>query len=89
MTHDIRRLLLKPAKPLDFSPGQYATLQFGAGLTRPYSMANVSGEDELEFHVRLVPDGRVTGHIENELAVAKSIQEKLLPKEIPNDPFLV
>lgn len=74
MTHDIRRLRLRPAKPLDFSPGQYATLQFGAGLTRPYSMANVSGEDELEFHVRLVPDGRVTGHIENELAVGDAVR---------------
>ena len=27
-THDIRRLRIKPAKPLAFSPGQYATLQF-------------------------------------------------------------
>ncbi|MES2263643.1 MAG: 2Fe-2S iron-sulfur cluster-binding protein [Pseudomonadota bacterium] len=74
MTHDIRRLRLKPSKPLEFSPGQYATLQFGAGLIRPYSMANVSGEDELEFHVRLVPDGRVTGHIENRLAVGDAVR---------------
>jgi ferredoxin-NAD(P)+ reductase (naphthalene dioxygenase ferredoxin-specific) len=74
MTHDIRRLRLKPAKPLEFSPGQYATLQFGPGLARPYSMANVPGCDELEFHVRLVPDGRVTGHIETALAVGDAVR---------------
>ncbi len=74
MTHDIRRLRLKLAKPLDFSPGQYATLQFGAGLVRPYSMANASGGDELEFHVRLVPDGRVTAYIENQLAPGDAVR---------------
>ncbi|SFU54003.1 2Fe-2S iron-sulfur cluster-binding protein [Pseudoduganella namucuonensis] len=74
MTHDIRRLRLKPAKPLEFSPGQYATLQFGPELARPYSMANVPGGDELEFHVRLVPDGRVTGHIEHTLAVGDAVR---------------
>ena len=74
MTHDIRRLRLKPAKPLDFSAGQYANLQFGPELVRPYSMANVPGADELEFHVRLVPDGRVTGHIDRVLAVGDAVR---------------
>jgi ferredoxin-NAD(P)+ reductase (naphthalene dioxygenase ferredoxin-specific) len=74
MTHDIRRLRLQPAKPLAFSPGQYATLQFGAGMVRPYSMANVPGEDELEFHVRLVPDGRVSGHIGTTLTVGDAVR---------------
>jgi naphthalene 1,2-dioxygenase ferredoxin reductase component len=74
MTHDIRRLRLKPAKPLEFSPGQYATLQFGPGLVRPYSMANASGDGELEFHVRLVPGGRVTGYIEESLAVGDAVR---------------
>ncbi|NVM78431.1 ferredoxin-NAD(P)+ reductase (naphthalene dioxygenase ferredoxin-specific) [Duganella sp. SG902] len=74
MTHDIRRLRLKPAKQLEFSPGQYATLQFGPGLARPYSMANAPGGDELEFHLRLVPDGRVTGHVETALAVGDAVR---------------
>jgi naphthalene 1,2-dioxygenase ferredoxin reductase component len=74
MTHDIRRLRLKPAKPLDFSPGQYATLQFGPELARPYSMAGVAGDDELEFHVRLVPDGRVTGYIGTRLAPGDAVR---------------
>jgi ferredoxin-NAD(P)+ reductase (naphthalene dioxygenase ferredoxin-specific) len=74
MTHDIRRLRLKPARPLAFSPGQYATLQFGADQVRPYSMANVSGEDELEFHVRLVPGGRVTALIDKQLKAGDAVR---------------
>jgi len=74
MTHDIRRLRLKSAKPLEFSPGQYATLQFGPELARPYSMANLACDDELEFHVRLVPGGRVTGYIEGSLAAGDAVR---------------
>jgi ferredoxin-NAD(P)+ reductase (naphthalene dioxygenase ferredoxin-specific) len=74
LTHDIRRLRLKPNKPLEFSPGQYAQLQFTAEQARPYSMAGIAGEGELEFHVRLVPDGRVSGHVANTLKVGDSVR---------------
>jgi ferredoxin-NAD(P)+ reductase (naphthalene dioxygenase ferredoxin-specific) len=67
MTHDIRRLVLKPAKPLEYTPGQYVQLQFTPGHTRPYSMAGLQSDDTLEFHVRLVPGGRVSGYVANEL----------------------
>jgi ferredoxin-NAD(P)+ reductase (naphthalene dioxygenase ferredoxin-specific) len=74
MTHDIKRLRLKPNKPLEFSPGQYAQLQFTPEYIRPYSMAGLSADGELEFHVRLVPDGRVTGYIANTLKVGDSVR---------------
>ena len=74
MTHDIKRLVLKPAKRLEFSPGQYASLQFTPEHIRPYSMAGIDDDDHLEFHVRLVPDGRVTGYIENQLKVGDAIR---------------
>jgi ferredoxin-NAD(P)+ reductase (naphthalene dioxygenase ferredoxin-specific) len=74
MTHDIRRLRLKPAKALEFSPGQYAQLQFGPDHLRPYSMAGLAGDAELEFHVRLVPGGRVTGYIANALKVGDAVR---------------
>lgn len=74
LTHDIKRLRLLPNKPLDFSAGQYAQLQFTPELSRPYSMAGVCGDETLEFHVRLVPDGRVTGFIANELRVGDSVK---------------
>ncbi|TMH72248.1 MAG: 2Fe-2S iron-sulfur cluster binding domain-containing protein [Betaproteobacteria bacterium] len=74
MTHDIKRLRLRPAKPLEFSPGQYAHLQFTPEHIRPYSMAGLSTDGELEFHVRLVPDGRVTGYIAGTLKVGDSVR---------------
>jgi ferredoxin-NAD(P)+ reductase (naphthalene dioxygenase ferredoxin-specific) len=74
LTHDIKRLRLRPAKPLEFSPGQYATLQFTQQHIRPYSMAGLPGDSELEFHVRLVPEGRVTGYIASDLKVGDSVR---------------
>lgn len=73
-THDIKIIRLKPAKPLSFSPGQYATLQFTPDHIRPYSMAGLCTDDELEFHVRLVPDGRVTGYLFNQLKVGDAVR---------------
>lgn len=69
LTYDIKRLVLRPAKPVEFSPGQYVQLQFTPEHVRPYSMAGLSGDSLFEFHVRLVPDGRVTGHIARTLKV--------------------
>lgn len=74
LTHDIRRLLLKPHKPLEYSPGQYAHLQFTPEHTRPYSMAGLASDGLLEFHIRLVPDGRVTSHIANTLKVGDAVR---------------
>lgn len=67
LTHDVRCLRLRTNKPLAFSPGQYAHLQFGNGFVRPYSMAGLPGDDTLEFHIRLVPDGRLTPWLEANL----------------------
>ncbi|SNT38226.1 ferredoxin-NAD(P)+ reductase (naphthalene dioxygenase ferredoxin-specific) [Noviherbaspirillum humi] len=74
MTHDIRRLRLRPAKPLEFSPGQYVNLQFTPDHVRPYSMAGLCSDGELEFHVRVVPDGRVSGYVANQLKVGDSVR---------------
>lgn len=73
-THDIRRIRVKLAKPIDFSAGQYATVQFTPDHIRPYSMAGLSHDDEMEFQIRRVPDGRVTAFIFDELKVGAAIR---------------
>ena len=73
-THDIKSIRLKPAKPLEFSSGQYAQLQFTPDHIRPYSMAGLCTDSELEFHVRLVPEGRVSGYIDQTLKVGDSVR---------------
>lgn len=51
LTHDIKRVVLKPSKPIEFSPGQYAQLQFTTEHARPYSMSGVAGDETLgEFN---------------------------------------
>jgi ferredoxin-NAD(P)+ reductase (naphthalene dioxygenase ferredoxin-specific) len=74
LTHDIKRLVLKPAKPLSFSPGQYATLQFTPAHIRPYSMAGLDADDTLEFHIRRVPGGAVTGYVDEQLKVGDVVR---------------
>lgn len=74
MTHDITRLLLKPARPIEFSAGQYVQLQFSPDHVRPYSMAGLPGDGQLEFHVRHVPDGRVSGYVAQRLAVGDAVK---------------
>lgn len=73
-THDIRILRLRPAKPLSFSPGQYATLQFTPEHIRPYSMACLCTDEELVFHVRRVPDGRVSSYVFDELKPGDAVR---------------
>ena len=74
LTHDIKRVVLKPAKPIEFSPGQYAQLQFTPEHVRPYSMAGLHSDGTLEFHVRVVPGGRVSGYIANELKPGDAVR---------------
>ncbi len=74
LTHDFKRLMLRPAKPVEFSPGQYVQLQFTPERTRPYSMARLTSDGLFEFHIRLVPDGRVTGYIAHDLKVGDAVK---------------
>lgn len=74
LTHDIKCLRLRPSKPLSFSPGQYVSLQFSTAHMRPYSMAGLCSDDELEFHLRLVPDGLVTGYVANSLKTGETVR---------------
>ena len=73
-THDIRRVRVKLAKPLAFSPGQYFSLQFTPEHIRPYSMAGLSDDAEMEFQIRRVPDGRVTEYIFEQLEVGAALR---------------
>jgi len=73
-THDVRRIRLRLAKPLNYSPGQYVTVQFSPEHVRPYSMAGLPGDEEMEFHIRRVPDGRVTEFVFNHLVVGSAVK---------------
>lgn len=71
---DIRRLLLKVANPIAFSPGQYAQIALTPQHSRPYCMASLPGDDLLEFHVQLMPKGRVSSYIAGQLQVGDKVK---------------
>lgn len=74
LTHDIKRILLRPAKPIQHSPGQYVQVEFTPKHSRPYSMAGLCVDQHFEFHVRLVAGGRVTSYIAQDLKVGDTVR---------------
>jgi ferredoxin-NAD(P)+ reductase (naphthalene dioxygenase ferredoxin-specific) len=65
VAHDVvlLRLSLPGGTPFAFRPGQFARLRFAGLPVRSYSMANGPGQDHLTFHVRVLPEGRVSQRV--------------------------
>lgn len=60
---------------LDFLPGQYARLSVpGTSSKRSYSFANRSGSQQLQFLVRLLPDGAMSNYIRERCQVGDRIE---------------
>lgn len=74
-THDVRimRLAVEAGGPFRFAAGQYASVAFDGLPPRDYSMASRPDENEIEFHIRLMPGGAVTPYVSGELAVGHRI----------------
>ncbi len=75
MTHDIirMRLSIEAGGPFDFTAGQFAQVKFGNLPPRDYSMANRPGGELLEFHIRRIPGGAVSAHVNTELKVGDTV----------------
>lgn len=73
-THDIKKIVVKTNKKLEFSPGQYATLQFTPEHSRPYSMAGIEDDDQLAFYIRLIPGGHVSSYVFETLKVGDKVR---------------
>lgn len=76
MTHDIARVRLEIVSggPYMFTAGQYASLIFAGLPARDYSMANRPDEAILEFHIRRVGDGAVSGFVLDRLATGDEVR---------------
>ncbi|MGE7956325.1 anthranilate 1,2-dioxygenase electron transfer component AntC [Pseudomonas sp. NPDC089530] len=61
--------------PLDFLPGQYARLSVpGTSCKRSYSFANRSGSQQLQFLLRLLPDGAMSNYLRERCQVGDRIE---------------
>ena len=64
---DVYRLVLAPASPLEFVPGQFLSVARDDGLTRSYSIASLPRQGWIELHVRRVEDGRMSRWLTDDL----------------------
>lgn len=74
---DVMLVELSPegGERMDFVAGQYIAVLLDDGAKRSYSIANAPHEaDHLQLHIRLVPGGRFTTHVFNEMKVGDVLQ---------------
>jgi naphthalene 1,2-dioxygenase ferredoxin reductase component len=71
IAHDVVLLRLTPPAHVKFNfrPGQFAKLRFANVPVRSYSMASQPGAAELEFHIRILPDGAASQYVANQIAL--------------------
>jgi CDP-4-dehydro-6-deoxyglucose reductase/ferredoxin-NAD(P)+ reductase (naphthalene dioxygenase ferredoxin-specific) len=75
-THDIvvLRLAVESGGPMEYEPGQYARVTFPGLPPRDFSMATPHRPDELEFHLRCVPGGVVSGYVAGNAQVGDRVR---------------
>jgi propane monooxygenase reductase component len=78
VTHDMRHLVLQLVEPTEvkFFPGQYVDITVpGTDATRSFSMANTSSREsgQLEFVIKVYPDGLFSSFLATRLAVGDQI----------------
>jgi propane monooxygenase reductase component len=79
VTHDMRHLVLRLVGDEDFKffPGQYVDITVpGTDEVRSFSMANTSAREsrELEFVIKIYPDGLFSGYLDKELKVGDRLK---------------
>lgn len=76
LAHDVVavRLSLPAGQQFTHHPGQFVRLRFADLPERSYSMAGVSADRDLSFHVRVVPDGAVSPHVADGLRVGDAVE---------------
>jgi NAD(P)H-flavin reductase/ferredoxin len=78
LSNDIVGVRLQCPQLVDYKPGQFINLFKDQTLARSYSLASIPGQDEqLELHIRRVPDGRMTGWIHEILGKGDEIEISL------------
>ena len=62
LSRDVNRVWLKRPADFEFLAGQFVQLvRPHDGLMRPYSLASLPEDEELELHVALLPNGQMSG----------------------------
>lgn len=73
LSDSVLRVRLGRGSEFDYRAGQYITLFRNDGLARSYSVASLPGEELLELHVRLLPNGRMSQWLAREAGVGTAL----------------
>jgi len=75
LTHDVKGLTIALSEAMDFQAGQYINLTLpGVDGARAFSLANTPAQgDRVELHIRLVPGGKATSYIHQNLKVGDKL----------------
>ncbi len=70
----VLRVRMEAKQPIEYRPGQFMNFVHD-GLVRSYSIASVpEQEDSLEFHVGLVPNGKMSGWLHHDAKLGDSLE---------------
>jgi naphthalene 1,2-dioxygenase ferredoxin reductase component len=70
----VLRVSLPVGQAFAFRAGQFAKLRFGKLPARSYSMASQPGQGEIEFHIRVLPQGTVSQYAARQLKPGDAIE---------------
>ena len=73
LSETIRLVALKPEAPMTFRAGQFIHLFQEKEIFRSYAIASIPSDDEIHLHVKLQPDGEVSGWVHESLKVDQII----------------
>lgn len=73
LSPSVKQVLLRRDVSSDIRPGQYLSIVRRDGLARSYSVAGIPEEDVFELHVRLIPNGRMSGWLHHEACVGDRV----------------
>lgn len=74
LNREMMALRLRTDKPFGYRAGQYLRLFHPSGISRCYSLASVPALDGyLEFHVRKIPGGKVSGWVHDTLGLGDEV----------------
>jgi len=75
LNDNVIRLRLACEMDFDYRAGQFINLvRPGDEIVRSYSLASLPGEEEIELHVRRVPEGKMSNWLFDDFAVGESLQ---------------
>lgn len=70
----VARLKIESRENFEYRAGQFVTLHRSDGLARSYSIASLPEDGQMEFHVRRIPNGRMSQWIHDELRPGDSLE---------------